>query len=235
MYREMPPKNSLPSILVTPISYTDAWHLLSSMNGTIVPKEWQGSLNFTYKTGLGFIDSKSEWKVKLDVNLKREKRHIYNVKGRINGDIEPDRYVILGNLRDAWTYGGSDPVGGTACLLEISRVFALLHQNGKYENSKRAVACINVDNCVTGKHSVRINASPLLSKIVYEVSKMIPNPEMAEISLGLETIYDTWLANSKTLSGNPNIGELSSESDFFAFMNYAGVTSMDIYDMCTIR
>ncbi|XP_065320720.1 putative N-acetylated-alpha-linked acidic dipeptidase, partial [Gordionus sp. m RMFG-2023] len=257
MYREMPPKNSLPSIPVYPISYSDAWHLLSSMDGAIVPKEWQGGLNFTYKTGPGFIDSKSEWKVKLEINLKREKRPIYNVIGRINGDIEPDRYVIIGNHRDAWTYGGSDPVSGTACMLEISRVFALLHQNGWYprrtiifaswdaeefglvgsteyveENMKvlkeRAIAYINVDNCVTGNHSVRINASPLLSKIVYEVSKMIPNPDMTERSLGLKTIYDTWLASSKSVSGNPNIGELGSGSDFFSFMFYAGVTSMDI-------
>ncbi|CAK9301354.1 unnamed protein product [Gordionus sp. m RMFG-2023] len=257
MYRDVPPKNSLPSIPVYPISYSDAWHLLSDMDGSIVPKEWQGGLNLTYQTGPGFIDSKSEWKVKLAVNLKREKRPIYNVIGRINGDIEPDRYVILGNHRDAWAYGGSDPVSGTACLLEISRVFALLHKNGwnprrtiifaswdaeefglvgstEYveENMKilkeRAVAYINVDNCVTGNHSVRINASPLLSKIVYEVSKMIPNPNRAEIGLGLKTVYDTWLASSKTLSGNPNIGELGSGSDFFPFMYYAGVTSMDI-------
>ncbi|XP_065320727.1 N-acetylated-alpha-linked acidic dipeptidase 2-like [Gordionus sp. m RMFG-2023] len=61
MYRDVPPKNSLPSIPVYPISYSDAWHLFSGMDGIIVPQEWPGGLNFTYKTGPGFIDSKSEW------------------------------------------------------------------------------------------------------------------------------------------------------------------------------
>lgn len=29
------------------------------------------------------------------------------------------RFVILGNHRDAWTFGAVDPNSGTACLLEV--------------------------------------------------------------------------------------------------------------------
>ena len=29
------------------------------------------------------------------------------------------RYVILGNHRDAWTFGAADPNSGTACMLEV--------------------------------------------------------------------------------------------------------------------
>jgi hypothetical protein len=36
------------------------------------------------------------------------------VIGHITGAVEPDRYVILGNHRDAWGFGAVDPSTGTA-------------------------------------------------------------------------------------------------------------------------
>ena len=34
-----------------------------------------------------------------------------------------DRYVLLGNHHDAWTFGGADPNSGTAVLMELGRAF----------------------------------------------------------------------------------------------------------------
>lgn len=51
---------------------------------------------------------------------------IHNVFAVIRGLEEPDRYVLLGNHRDAWTYGAVDPNSGTAALLDIARRYALL-------------------------------------------------------------------------------------------------------------
>ena len=48
----------------------------------------------------------------------------------IRGTEEPDRYVLLGNHRDAWTYGAVDPNSGTSVLLEVARRFALLMRLG---------------------------------------------------------------------------------------------------------
>lgn len=42
-----------------------------------------------------------------------------------------DRYVIIGNHRDAWGLGSIDPTSGTATMLEISRVFGQLRKEGK--------------------------------------------------------------------------------------------------------
>ena len=42
--------------------------------------------------------------------------------GYIKGAVEPDRYVMLGNHRDAWGYGAVDPSSGTTMLLEVARV-----------------------------------------------------------------------------------------------------------------
>jgi len=37
-----------------------------------------------------------------------------------------DRYVLLGNHRDAWMFGAVDPSSGTAVMMEVSRVLAQL-------------------------------------------------------------------------------------------------------------
>lgn len=55
---------------------------------------------------------------------------IQNVFGVIRGREEPDRYVILGNHRDAWTYGAVDPNSGTAVLLDIAHRYSVLLRSG---------------------------------------------------------------------------------------------------------
>ena len=45
--------------------------------------------------------------------------NIKNVVGTIRGAIEPDRYVIIGTHRDAFVYGATDPLAGTAAMMEI--------------------------------------------------------------------------------------------------------------------
>ena len=77
----------------------------------------------------------------------------FNVLGMIKGSIEPgylffclflfvfsdykqmvahfknkDRYVIFGNHRDSWSFGGFDPSGGTAIMLEMTRALSKLHK-----------------------------------------------------------------------------------------------------------
>jgi len=42
-----------------------------------------------------------------------------------------DRYVLLGNHRDAWTLGGVDPTSATALMVELSRVFMQLVKDGR--------------------------------------------------------------------------------------------------------
>ena len=40
--------------------------------------------------------------------------------------LSADRYVLVGNHRDAWIMGATDPSSGTASMLELSRVLANL-------------------------------------------------------------------------------------------------------------
>ncbi len=49
-----------------------------------------------------------------------------------------DRYVILGNHRDAWSLGAMDPTSGTAVILELARVLMIMKKNGSWK-PKRSV------------------------------------------------------------------------------------------------
>lgn len=61
---------------------------------------------------------------------EKKLKTIQNVLAVIRGNEEPDRYVILGNHRDAWTFGAVDPNSGTAVLLDIARRYELLMRKG---------------------------------------------------------------------------------------------------------
>ncbi|XP_024527491.1 probable glutamate carboxypeptidase LAMP1 [Selaginella moellendorffii] len=141
------------------------------------------------------------------------------VFGIIEGS-EKDRYVLLGNHRDAWTYGAGDPNSGTACLLEIARIFgqflrrpartivfcswdaeeySLTGSTEWVEDNlamlkARAVAYLNVDEAVTGS-SFSASATPQLDNLLVEVTKMVKDPD----SNG--TIFDSWCGNQTIVSG----------------------------------
>ncbi len=42
-----------------------------------------------------------------------------------------DRLVLIGNHRDAWTYGAGDPSSGTAAMMETARILGNLKKQGK--------------------------------------------------------------------------------------------------------
>ena len=44
--------------------------------------------------------------------------------------ISSDRYVIVGNHRDAWVFGALDPSSGTAVMMEMVRVMGNLAKSG---------------------------------------------------------------------------------------------------------
>jgi len=51
------------------------------------------------------------------------------VVGVLRGSIEPDRYIVIGNHRDAWSYEVLDPSSGTSAMLEVSRTLAYMKQS----------------------------------------------------------------------------------------------------------
>ena len=43
--------------------------------------------------------------------------------------MNPDRYILIGNHRDSWSFGAIDPTTGAAVLLETSRLLGSLKKN----------------------------------------------------------------------------------------------------------
>ena len=68
-------------------------------NSKTVPTDWKGTLNVNYSFGGKLKEDKS---LTLNVFNQRRILKIWDVVGMIEGSTEPDRYVIIGNHRDAW-------------------------------------------------------------------------------------------------------------------------------------
>ena len=47
-----------------------------------------------------------------------------------------DRLIMVGNHRDAWTYGAADPSSGTAVMVEVTRALGWLKGKGKFKMLK---------------------------------------------------------------------------------------------------
>ena len=53
-----------------------------------------------------------------------------------------DRYVLMGNHHDAWTFGGADPNSATAVLMELARAF------GDLLSLSKSIICSGEGGCV---------------------------------------------------------------------------------------
>ncbi|XP_078515104.1 N-acetylated-alpha-linked acidic dipeptidase 2-like [Lissotriton helveticus] len=244
----------LPSIPVHPIGYHDAEKLLRNMGGAPPPdKTWKGNLDVSYNIGPGFSDDFSTRKIKMHVYTNNKVTRIYNVIGTIRGSVEPDRYIILGGHRDSWVFGGIDPANGAAVLHEIVRSFGNLVKEGwtprrtiifaswdaeefgllgstewAEEKAKvlqdRGVAYINSDSSVEGNYTLRVDCTPLLYKLVYNLTKEIASPD--EDSEG-KSLYESWLKTSPSPENKdlPRMNKLGSGSDFEAYFQRLGVAA----------
>jgi len=197
----------LAKIPTTPISYADAWPILEHLGGPESPREWQGSLPFTYHVGAG------PSRVKIHLKQDYQFRTIWNVIGRIKGSEFPDEWVVAGNHRDAWVYGAVDPNSGTAAMLESVHGLGELLKSGwipkrsivigswdaeeqgligstewgeQYakELERNAVAYFNMDVAVSGQ-KFGASAVPSLKEFVREVTRAVPSPMGG-------TVYDAW-------------------------------------------
>jgi len=243
----------LPRIQVQPVGYTDAEQLLMRMEGEPAPEDWQGGLDIVYKLGGQLTDELSGGTVTIEVNNRQEERVSSNVIGVLRGSEEPDRYVMVGNHRDAWGFGALDPGSGTAQMMEVVRVLGEKGRTGwrpkrslvflswgaeeyslcgsrefveQYEIqiSERAVGYVNTDVCMSGPILLPA-ASPTLGGLYEEAVKDVTSPENDE-----ESYYDYWSRWSGQ-EGNftPEVSPfVGAGSDHASFLFYAGIPVMDI-------
>jgi N-acetylated-alpha-linked acidic dipeptidase len=115
---------SVPKIMALPLSWHDAKPLLENLGGPLAPADWQGGLPLEYHLG------GERARVHLNVQMDNSTKPYYVVEARIRGAEFPDEWVVLGNHRDAWVYGGVDPSSGTASMLEMTRALGQLLKQG---------------------------------------------------------------------------------------------------------
>ena len=197
---------SLPKIMALPLSWHDAKPLLESMGGPVAPDDWQGGLPFQYHLG-------GEARVHLKIEVDNSTKPYYVVEGRIRGSERPDEWVVLGNHRDAWVYGGVDPSSGTATMMEMTRALGQLAKHGMRprrtlvvcswdgeeigltgstewgeqfadELRNKAVAYLNVDSSTSGPNFDGSAIASLVPMLV-ETSHSLQDPSG-------RSLYDAW-------------------------------------------
>ncbi len=202
----------LPRIPTTPLSYQDAAPILRNLRGPLAPAKWQGGLPFDYHLGPGA--SKVHLKLDMDFRL----RSIWDVVAKVPGAESPEQVVVVGNHRDAWTYGAADPATGTAALLALARGLGVMRQQGWHprrtlvlgswdaeefglmgstewaeehapELARHAVAYLNIDVGVTGPHFTAA-AVPSLRRLITEVTGHVMDPKTGK------TVLEAWTADN---------------------------------------
>jgi N-acetylated-alpha-linked acidic dipeptidase len=180
--------------------------VLQNLGGPDSPREWQGSLPFTYHVGPGPA------RVKMHLKQDYQFRTLWDVVGRVKGSELPDELVVSGNHRDAWVYGAVDPNSGTAAMLEAvhgigellksgwrpKRTIVFCSWDGEEEGLmgstewveqhevelRSAAAYFNVDVAVSGP-KFGASAVPSLKQFLREITKVVPSPKGG-------TVYEDW-------------------------------------------
>ncbi|KAK7379965.1 hypothetical protein VNO78_32250 [Psophocarpus tetragonolobus] len=233
----------VPLIPSLPVSAADGEKILRSLGGPIALDDWQGSKDapiYRIGPGPGILN--------LSYYGQDVIATIQNVIGVIEGAEEPDRFVILGNHRDAWTFGAVDPNSGTAALLEVAQRLGKLQKRGwrprrtiilcnwdaeEYgligstewveENreilASRTVAYLNADSVVGGPR-FNVRATPQLDELIKRATQEVKDPDNSS-----KSIYESWTSSDIS----PLIGRLGGGgSDYASFLQHVGIPAADI-------
>jgi len=246
---------NLLKIPVLPISYGDAAPLLKDMAGPVAPKDWAGSLPFTYHIG----PSKSS--VHLKVLFDWKLRPALNVIATIKGSEYPDQWVIRGNHHDGWVNGASDPISGMASELEEAiAIGGLLKQGWRpkrtlvycawdgeepgllgstewaedhaAELQLKAVAYINSDG--NGRGFMGAEGSHAFAPLITEISKEVIDPQTGvsvfeRSKARRATSASTSKSKKEAFESNAYpLGALGAGSDYSSFIQHLGVPSLNI-------
>ena len=243
---EVPTIEKIPTI---PVAWGDALPILRNLGGPVVPAAWRGALAISYHVGPGpatvRLVLKNDWSV----------RPLVNVVGILRGSEQPDRLVMAGGHRDAWTFGGRDPTSGAVSLLETARVLAELAKNGQRPRRSIAIASwdgeeygllgstefgedlagtlrqqlvvyLNRESYTAGDFSA--GGVHSLQPLVNAVTRAVRLPG------DRRTVHQAWAADARPaelleLAGarEVRLGALGSGSDYTVFLDHLGIPSLD--------
>ncbi len=251
---EIKDAKTLSKIPVIPISYGDALHFLSALEGPVVPESWRGALPITYHMGPG--KAKVHLKVESNWNLVP----LFDVIAKIPGKDYPDEWIIRGNHYDAWVNGAEDPISGQVAMLEEAKMFGDLLKTGwkpkrtiiycswdgeeeglfgstewveKHANElkQKAAAYINSDG--NGRGFLQVGGSHSLEHFVNQIANDINDPEK-NISVSKRWRSSLLVNGSEDEKRDAlnrkdlKIYPLGSGSDYSPFLQHIGVAALNI-------
>jgi len=215
---------TIPSL---PIGYGAANEILTRLAGPNVPGGWQGGLPVSYHVGPGPAEAT------MAVSTDYKVRTIWNVVAKLPGAVEPDRWVMVGNHRDAWVHGAVDPGSGTAATLEACRALGLAAKEGwkprrtlvyaswdaeEYglvgstewaeqfaaDVDRKAALMLNVDSAVSGP-DLDVGGVPSLRDLVLGAAAVVPDPRSGRPlrDLWIDSKKAAWVASSPLVAADP--------------------------------
>ncbi len=233
---------SIPKIMALPLSWHDAKPLLAAMDGPIAPDSWQGGLPLKYRLGGKRV------RVHVKIEMDNSTQPYYVVEGRIRGAELPDEWIVLGNHRDAWVFGGVDPSSGTASMMELTRALGKLARSGMRprrtivvcswdgeevgltgstewgeqfadELRKKAVAYINVDEATSGAN-FHGQAVASLAPMLVETARTLQDPSG-------KSLYEAWKKSSTRERHESKLLEEAADSN----VTDSNVTDSNVTDL----
>ncbi len=241
---------TLQKIPVLPISYGDALPILRNLAGETGEEDFRGGLPITYHIGPGparvHMQLESDWSV----------RPIVNIIGVLRGTDEPDKWILAGGHRDAWNFGGRDPISGAASLLETARVIGDLARKGYRPRRSIVIASWDAeeygligsteygeefaetlqDRLVVYLNRESYTAGDFDASGVHSLQPFI-NQVAGSVQMprGGQTVWEAWAEHAGEerrvqLWGHHQvrIGALGSGSDYTVFLDHLAIPSMNI-------
>ncbi len=241
---------TITKIPTLPLGWGDAEPLLRDLAGPVAPAAWRGALPFAYRMG----PTRTEAHLKLSFDWKTVPCR--DVIAVLKGSEKPDQWVLRGNHHDAWVYGAQDPLSGQVAMLSEAKAIGALTKTGwrpkrtivycswdgeeeglfgstewvethQEELSKKAVLYVNTDGNNRGVFGGE--GSHALEALVTEAAMDVPDPEKGA------SVYAR--ARAQAIVGgdaaartrkNLELGAIGSGSDYSAFIQHAGIPSLDL-------
>ena len=243
---------SVPKILAVPMSWGEAKLLFEAMDGPEAPGAWQGAMPVKYRlTGKAL-------RVRLKVDMDTSVMPNFVTEARMTGADFPDEWIVLGNHRDAWEFGGVDPSSGTASMMELTRAIGELKKRGirprrtlvvcswdgeevaltgstewgehfASDLQRKAVAYLNVDSSASGPN-FNPSAVSSLAPVLLEVSRSVASPSGKTLNDDLRAYRTAQAARSGRTSSAPELVDtrIGSGSDHTVFLNHLGVPTVGL-------
>ena len=242
-------------IPVLPISYGDAEPLLAAIGGPVAPPGWRGSIGITYHVGPG--PAKVHLKVKANWDMKQINDIIAKIPGSsapdewvirgnhydawVNGAEDPIS-GISAEMEEARALGELVKLGWKPkrtiiyCAWDAEEPGLIgstewVEQHAD-ELRQHAVAYINSDSNSRGY--LNVAGSHTLETFINQVAKMVTDPEKGMPVWRRAELHSLENASSaderERLRSKPNwpIDALGSGSDYTAFLDFAGIASLNL-------